>query len=116
VGPLDLLLVPVRVTRTVSRAVEDLHVVAERARRDPDPVQEVRERLDALIATGESLDGHTEELISGGRELTDAAKEIARSLQGVGGLEDSVERVAETVEPLQGLARGVGRLSRKSSG
>jgi DNA repair ATPase RecN len=123
-GPLDVVLAPVRAAQIAIRAAEDVHDLAERARRDPDPVEEVRERLDALLAvateltataetivtgghdlrlTGERLDAHTKELIDGGSELTEVANE----------LEDSVETVADTVEPLQGLARGVGRLSRR---
>ena len=122
-GPLDLVLAPLRAAQTAARAVEDLHDLAERARREPDPVEDVRKRLDELLAavtalnataetivtggrdlrlTGERLDAHTKKLIDGGSELTEVAEE----------LEDSVETVADTVEPLQGLARGVGRLSR----
>ena len=160
------------------RAAEDLNAVAERARRDPDPVDEARERLDALFAqvdallaairsadasalklanggedllvatreldstartietggrdlrrTGETLDAHTQELIAGGQDLTEVAKDLADSLRvvraavprlvegmdSVEQLEDSVETVAETVEPLQGVARGVGRMSERLS-
>jgi DNA repair ATPase RecN len=139
VGPLDVVRAPLRAAQSAVRAVDDLHDIAERARRDPDPVEEVRQRLDALLVvaasltttaetivtggrdlrlTGESLDAHTEELIGGGRELTEVAKDLAETLAFVRAqlprLEDSVETVADTVEPLQGLARGVGRLSRRS--
>jgi methyl-accepting chemotaxis protein len=160
------------------RAAEDLNAVAERARRDPDPVDEARERLDALFTeleallaairsvhvsarelgsggedllaatreldstaraietggrdlqqTGETLDAHTQELIAGGQDLTAVAKDLADSLRvvraavprlvegmdSVEQLEDSVETVAETVEPLQGVAKGVGRMSERLS-
>ncbi len=129
--------------RVIARAAEDLNAVAERARRDPDPVEKALERLDALLATaqtiesggrdlrrtGEVLDGHTEELISGGQELTMVAKDLAESLQIVRAalprllekldtveeLEESVETVAETVEPLKGVAKGVGRVTDRLS-
>ena len=149
-GPLDLVLAPWRITRAVARAADDLNALAERARRDPDPVEEVQRRLDTLLAeiraldatagtiitggrdlrlTGESLDAHTVELISGGRELTETAKVIAahlavfraalpRLLDALGTVEDleeSLETVAETVEPLQGVANGVGRVTRRLS-
>ena len=139
-GPIDVVLIPWRAGRTVARAADDLHEIAERARRDPDPVEEVRQRLDALLAvtaslnataetivtggddlrrTGERLNGQTRELIDGGAELTEVAKELARSLEVfrrvLPELEDSVETVADTVEPLQGLARGVGRVSGRLS-
>ena len=177
-GPTDVVLAPWRLTRGVVRAAEDLHDLAERARRDPDPVEQARERLDLALGeldtligvarsleatavaldsggedllrateelhatartlvtggddlrrTGEKLDGHTVELIGGGRELTEVAKEMAESLRVfrsalprlLGGLdtveqlEDAVETVADTVEPLQGVARGVGRVSTRLS-
>ena len=162
----------------LARAAEDLNAVAERARRDPDPVHEVRERLDGLSTlletllaairtieatalalgargeelleatrelsstarrietggrdlrrTGEVLDAHTQELIAGGQDLTGVAKDLAESLgvfraalprlleglNSVEQLEESVDAVAETVEPLQGVAKGVGRVSERLS-
>jgi methyl-accepting chemotaxis protein len=177
-GPFEVILAPWRAVRVLARAAEDLNAVAERARRDPDPVEQARERLDALFTeletlivairkvdasavalgaggedlllatrslnstaraietggrelrrTGEVLDEHTQELITGGQDLTAVAKDLADSLQilraalprllegldSVEQLEDSVETVAETVEPLQGVAKGVGRVSDRLS-
>ena len=48
-GPFDVVLAPWRAVRVVARAAEDLNAVAERARRDPDPVEEARERLDCTL-------------------------------------------------------------------
>jgi methyl-accepting chemotaxis protein len=178
VGPLDVVLAPWRAVRVIGRAADDLNSVAERARRDPDPVDEARKRLDALFDeletlvgairtvnasalalaaggqdlllatrelnataqtieaggrdlrnTGEVLDGHTHELIAGGQDLTAVAKDLAASmrvvraavpslvdgLDSVEQLEESVETVAETVEPLQGVAKGVGRVTDRLS-
>ena len=154
---LGIALAPLRIAQAAIRAAEDLNALAERARREPDPVDEVRALLDAVLAdirsldrhavavdrtaqtivtggddlrrTGQSLDAHTVELISGGRELTEAAKEIAahlavfrdvlprllEALDTVDDLEDSLEVVADTVEPLQGVANGVGRMARRLS-
>ena len=177
-GPLEIVLAPWRAVRVLARAAGDLNAVAERARRDPDPVDEARERLDALLSqletlvgavrtvdasalalgaggedlvvatrelnstartiesggrelrrTGEVLDDHTQELIKGGQDLTAVAKDLADSLRvlratfprllegldSVEQLEESVETVAETVEPLQGVAKGVGRVSDRLS-
>jgi len=156
-GPIDLVTAPWRATRGVARAADDLHALAERARRDPDPLDEARERLDRLGAqldsliavatsldsnaativtggddlrrTGETLDAHAQEIITGGQDLTAVAEELASSLrviraalpqlleglQSVEELEDSVGTVAETVEPLQGLTNGVGRMSQRLS-
>jgi hypothetical protein len=178
IGPIAVVLAPWRALRVVARAAEDLNAVAERARRDPDPVEEARERLDALFTeletliagirkvdgsavalaaggedlllatrslnstaraietggrglrrTGEVLDEHTQQLITGGQDLTAVAKDLADSLRvlraalprllegldSVEQLEESVETVAETVEPLQGVAKGVGRVSDRLS-
>lgn len=177
-GPFDVVLGPWRAVRVLARAAEDLNAVAERARRDPDPVEQARERLDELFTelemllvairtvdasavalgaggedlllatrsltstaraienggrelrhTGDVLDEHTQELIAGGQDLTTVAKELADSLQvvrvalprlvegldSVEQLEESVETVAETVEPLQGVTKRVGRVSDRLS-
>ena len=178
IWPIEVVLAPWRAVRVLARAAEDLNAVAERARRDPDPVEQARERLDALFTeletliaglrkvdasavalgaggedlllatrslnstaraietggrdlrrTGEVLDEHTQELVTGGQDLTAVAKDLADSLRGlraalprllealdsVEQLEESVDAVAETVEPLQGVAKGVGRVSDRLS-
>ena len=177
-GPLEVILAPLRAVQAVGRAAEDLHDLAQRARSDPDPVEEARDRIDKLLVevetlvasarsldttaasvrdggedllhavravditagaiveggrdlrqTGDTLDAHTRELIAGGRELTEVAREMASSLrvfraalprlldglETVEELEDAVETVADTVEPLQGVAEGVGRVTARLS-
>ena len=54
-GPFVVSLAPWRAIRVLARAAEDLNAVAERARRDPDPVEQARERLDALFTELETL-------------------------------------------------------------
>src|SRR3712207_5145235 len=74
-----LLRAPLTATRLTLRALDDLNALADRARRDPDPVEEVRERVDTLI----------EEI----RALVAVAGDVlleARAITGVGG--DVVER------------------------
>ena len=80
-----------------------------------------------LRRTGEALDADTRQIISGGKDLTAVAEELAASLRVFRGalpqvleglhsveeLEDSVGTVADTVEPLQGLTQGVGRVSQR---
>jgi hypothetical protein len=156
-GPLDVVAAPWRGVQLIARAADDLNAMAERARRDPDPVEEARERLDTLFGELETLiaairgvdasavelhDGGEDLLLetralhataraieSGGRELTAAAQDLAGSLRilraalprlldgldTVEQLESSVETVAETVEPLKGVAKGVGRVSNRLS-
>jgi uncharacterized phage infection (PIP) family protein YhgE len=153
----DAIQAPWKAAQLVLRAADDLHTLGERARQDPDPVDEVRERLDQLGAqlaglisvaqgldntartivtggndlrrTGEALDAHTQQIITGGQDLTAVGEELASSmrvltaalpevldgLSSVEELEDSVGTVADTVQPLQGLTQGVGRVSGRLS-
>jgi hypothetical protein len=139
VDPLALVLAPWRATRAIVRAADDLHVLAERARQEPDPVDEVRELLQELLGnlhalnrtadtivtggddlrrTGEKLDGHMLELIDGGADLAIFAAALPRlmaTLDTVEDLEDAVGTVADTVEPLQGITNGVGKVRRRLS-
>ena len=156
-GPRAIVLAPWRAARALARSAEDLNALAERARRDPDPVDEARARIEALSAQLETLVGAiakvdvsahalgaggedlllaTRELNStarkietGGKDLTAVAEDLSGSLRvlraalpqlvegmdTVAQLEDSVETVAETLEPLQGVAKGVGRVSNRLS-
>jgi methyl-accepting chemotaxis protein len=82
-----------------------------------------------LDQTGVTLDGHTLDLIEGGSELTetaermeadlrvlrDAMPRILQALHTVDQLEEAVETVAETIEPLQGTAERVGRMTKRLS-
>jgi hypothetical protein len=158
----SLLLAPIRVPVRIAQALDDLATLADRARRDPDPVEEVRDRIDALLAGIGTLNVlAAEQLIPVARELTTVAKEIrdggaelteeARGLRltareiVLGGeeltlvarllhadtrelieggerltlvseeLEDQLETVADTVEPLQGAAERVGRVTKRLS-
>ena len=157
-----LLLAPVRVPSRIVQALDDLATLADRARRDPDPVEEVRERIDALLAEIGTLNRLAaqqlipvardvvavgQDIVDGGAELTEEARGVrltareivlggeeltlvARLLHGdtreliAGGerltlvsedLEDQLETVADTVEPLQGAAERVGRVTRRLS-
>ena len=89
----SLLLAPIRVPLRVGRALDDLAALAERARRDPDPVEEVRERIDALLAEIGTLNALAADLLpvarrlnGTGREIVDGGAELtaeARGLRGV---------------------------------
>ena len=187
-----LVLAPIRVPMRLARALDDLAVLAERARREPDPVEQVRTRVDTLLVelarlveigeaivqggsdltvetrganrlmheliggardlqrTGVALDGTGRQLHGGGqdlleetraldaegRELIDggdrlrqvseqleqhlrvcraALPRVMDGLDTVESIEGKIETVAETVEPLQGAAERVGRVSRRLS-
>jgi hypothetical protein len=174
----DVLLAPWRIPVRVVHALDDLATLAERARRDPDPVEEVRVRLDALLLELAAVVGVAREIVAGGAELTDVARATVASaihldttgrtiheggrdllaavermdadtrelhaggerltavteqleahlrvfrgamprvldgLDTVDQLEEAVETVAETVEPLQGAAERVGRVTQRFS-
>ena len=97
VGITDVALAPWRAGRLLRRAAEDLNAVAERARREPDPVEEVRERIDALlteigeltalvrplhavvarlVTTAERVDATGGQIVDGGRDLTAVATSL----------------------------------------
>ncbi len=78
-----LLLAPIRAPLRVVRVLDDLAALAERARRDPDPVEEVRDRVDALIAQIATLNGLANELlpvaqaiVAVGGEIVDGGEEL----------------------------------------
>ena len=67
----------------LARAADDLNAVAERARREPDPVDEARARLgalstqpEALIRTARSRDATAVALGAGGEDLLAATREL----------------------------------------
>ena len=74
----SLVLWPLR----IPQALDDLAALAERARRDPDPfevaarkVDVVLVQLDALITVAREVAGVAEEIVVGGGELTDTARD-----------------------------------------
>ena len=71
----SLVLAPVRVPVRMAQALDDLATLAERARRDPDPVEEARERVDLLIVELAEAVRAIRELIDGGAELTQVARQ-----------------------------------------
>ena len=113
-----LLLAPVRVPLRVGRALDDLATLAERARRDPDPVEEVRHRIDALLTEIATLNGLARRLlpvagelnatgraiVDGGAELTEVARglrAVAREIRD-GGTELTIE-----ARGLRGVSREI---------
>lgn len=70
----SIVLAPIRVPQRVAQALDDLATLAERARRDPDPVEEARERLDALLVEIAGVIVVARDLLDGGAELTAEVK------------------------------------------
>jgi hypothetical protein len=115
---LSLLLAPVRLGPRLAAALDDLAVLADRARREtegPDPLEHALDRLDRVIARLDAVHATSGEIVDGGRELADATERLTAEVQGLRGqlppLREELGTVAETVEPLQGAAEGVGRLT-----
>ena len=89
-GPVDVVLAPWRAGRAVVRAAEDLNALAERARREPDPVDEARQRLDALFAELETLiaairgvDARAAALVTGGEDLLVATRSLNSTARAI---------------------------------
>jgi hypothetical protein len=140
---LRTLLNPLTVPKLALRALDDLNSLADVARRDPHPMEELAQRADAIgkdleallevargiLETGQeiivggddlrrtavSLDGTAAEIRDGGEHLRQdlvRMRDVAQRLLGhLPALEDSVDTVAETMEPLQKPAEKVGRLT-----
>jgi DNA repair ATPase RecN len=80
IGVARVLRAPIEVTIRVLQALDDLGALADRARREPDPVEEARERIDALLVelrAGIALAG---EVLTEVRELSDATRAVQRLL------------------------------------
>lgn len=72
-------------------------------------------RTEELISGGEDLTAVAEQLALDLAVLRDALPRILEALDTVDRLEGEVETVAETIEPLQGAAERVGRVTRRLS-
>jgi len=76
----SLLLAPVRVPLRLAKALDDLSVIAAHAGRDPDPVEEVRDRFDLALAELAMVAGMAKEVVEGGAELTQVARGVHATL------------------------------------
>ena len=122
----SIVLAPLRVPLRVVRALDDLSLLAERAAADPHPLDEVRDRLDALMAElrqvtevgrtlnsglqvtievaevltrlGENLDITGQQIVVGGRDLNLTGKQLDRETRELidGGAE--LTEVARRIE------------------
>lgn len=129
----SLVLAPVQLPFRAVRGIEEMTGELKRLRL-------VAQRLDVtaqqIVVGGADLteatrtqERRTRELIDGGAELTEVSRQleanlevfvavlprILRALDTVDRLEEEVETVADTIEPLQGAAERVGRVTRRLS-
>jgi hypothetical protein len=114
----DLLLAPVRLPL---RALEDLHRIANAAEDVQRSLKPLEDDIDGLR---EAFEGSNRELA----KIRDAFTPQLAGLQAellslraqlgseISGMEDSLSEVRETVEPLQGAAKRVGRLTARLPG
>lgn len=94
----SLFLAPLLVPERTVRLLDDVHALAERARRDPDPVEEVRERIDTLIVELGLVIGVAREIRDGGAELTETAKVMQATMVEVLAAAKALRRVAESLD------------------
>lgn len=78
-----MLALPLRAAGKLVCAIDGLHTLAERARRDPDPVDEARERLDKLgaqldplLSVARSLDGNAASIETAAAALLEVTREL----------------------------------------
>lgn len=106
-----VLTAPIRVGRLAVRALDDLNAVAERARREPDPVEQARERLDAMLLEMTALVGLVAEAIGEVRELNATGRSLdarARRIAGeASALTGSAERLRAVSEGILVEGRGL---------
>ncbi len=76
----SLILAPVRVPMRLIKLADDIGVIAEHSGRDPDPVEEVRDRFDLALAELAMVAGMAKEVVEGGAELTHVARNIHATL------------------------------------
>lgn len=89
---------PVDVTRRALQALDDLAALADRARRDPDPVEQARERIDALLVEMEAGIALLEEVVRQVRELSEATHTVARLVGEAMPRADALTAVSERLE------------------
>ena len=129
----SIVLAPVQLPLRAVRGIEELTAELKE-------VRAIAERIDItgqqIVVGGADLTDatrtqelRTRQLIDGGAELTEVSKQleadlqvfraalprILRALDTVDRLEEEVETVAETIEPLQGAAERVGRVTKRLS-
>ena len=117
------------VLSTLQLAVEEITVLTRVAESVDVTGQQIVVGGRDLTAVTRAQERDSRELIEGGRDLTEVAKDIETNLEifravlprllealdTVDRLETEVETVAETIEPLQGAAERVGRVTKRLS-
>jgi hypothetical protein len=119
---------PIRIPLRLVQALDDLSALADRARRDPDPFEELRDRLDVLLlelgrliettqaivvggaeltVVARTLEGSTRELIDGGDRLRVATEQIEAHLRAFRAALPRVMDSLDTVEQLEGAMETV---------
>jgi DNA repair ATPase RecN len=89
---------PVDVTLRLVQALDDLAAVADRARRNPDPVEEARERIDTLLIELRAAIALGQEVLIGVTELTGATRAIQRLLGDALPRADALTALGERLE------------------
>jgi len=97
-----LVLAPIRVPIRLARALDDLAVLADRARREPDPFEQVRTRVDTLLVELARLVEIGEAIVQGGSDLTVETRGANRLMHE---LVDGARELQRTGVALDGTGR-----------
>ena len=100
----SIVLAPVKIPLRVAKLLDDISVIAEHSGRDPDPVEEVRDRVDLVSAELAMVAGMAKELVDGGAELTAVARgmhatmfELLQTAQALVPMSAALEVTAEHI-------------------
>ena len=89
---------PVDLTRRAIQVLDDIAALADRARRDPDPVEEALERIDAALVEMRTGIAVLAELLAQTRELTHSTRALERLGGEMAPRADAVTAVRERLE------------------
>lgn len=97
---------PVDVACRIVQALDDLAALADRARRDPDPVQEARERLDALLVEMRAMLALLVDLRGEAHELTEQTRSVQRLVADALPVVEALSAAGERLEASAGRVLG----------
>jgi hypothetical protein len=93
-----IVLAPVRIPIRMAKALDDLAVLADRARREPDPVEALRTRVDTLLVELARLVEVAEAIVAGGTDLTLETRAASGRMQEVVGAARELQRTAVALD------------------
>ena len=106
--------------RLVTRALDDLHAIAEAARRLPEIEARLTDQLQSAEAelrrARKTADARAGALLAVLERLDAELPSMAQAVESIRSLDAATKTLAATVEPLQGTAERLGRISDRLTG